>query len=267
MAEVLQMQEAGQAPRKRKIGHKKGKGKKKMKVFQGSGQKVKMDGKTKKLFRKRARDYNSDDSDDDNDDVDEKPVKFENTSFKKAFKKIVNRSGTDDVLGPVLSAHKNLVVKKLAEEAAEKKVKGDAKKEKALLREKGHVKPDAFSVSHEKLLIGIATKGVVKLFNAVNKAQTSQKGLNPSRSKDAKVIQKRRKEAFFSELGKSQSGPDAKAGTSGNAGDEEGPAWAPLRDNYMLTTSKLKDWDKAADEPEAADDFGGQEDSSSEDDD
>ncbi|KAJ0808731.1 putative ribosomal RNA-processing protein [Helianthus annuus] len=324
MAEVLQMQEAGQAPRKRKIGHKKGKGKKKMKVFQGSGQKVKMDGKTKKLFRKKARDYNSDDSDDDNDDdVDEKPVKFEkkqshienkdadekssdeemndededdddnndvgnedvsddeegitehgilkfsegSTSFKKAFKKIVNRSGTDDVLGPVLSAHKNLVVKKLAEEAAEKKVKGDAKKEKALLREKGHVKPDAFSVSHEKLLIGIATKGVVKLFNAVNKAQTSQKGLNPSRSKDAKVIQKRRKEAFFSELGKSQSGPDAKAGTSGNAGDEEGPAWAPLRDNYMLTTSKLKDWDKAADEPEAADDFGGQEDSSSEDDD
>ncbi|KAI7745735.1 hypothetical protein M8C21_009336, partial [Ambrosia artemisiifolia] len=237
MAEVLQMQEAGQGPRKRKIGHKKGKGKKKMKVFQGSGQKVKMDGKMKKLFRKKARDYNSDDSDDDNDneDIDEKPVKFEkkqsrSTSFKKAFKKIVKRSGTDDVLGPVLSAHKNFVVKKLAEEAAEKKVKSDAKKEKALLREKGHVKPDAFSVSHEKLLIGVATKGVVKLFNAVNKAQTSQKGLNPSRSKDAKVIQKRRKEAFFSELGKTQSGSDAK------------------------------------DEPEATDEFGRQEDSSSEDD-
>ena len=32
----------------------------------------------------------------------------------------------------------------------------------------------------------------------------------------------------------------------GSAGDGEGPAWAPLRDNYMLTTSKLKDWDKAA---------------------
>lgn len=24
----------------------------------------------------------------------------------------------------------------------------------------------------------------------------------------------------------------------------EGPSWAPLRDNYMLTNSKLKDWDK-----------------------
>lgn len=37
------------------------------------------------------------------------------------------------VQGPVLSAHKKLVVKKLAEDAAEKKVKGDAKKEKTLV--------------------------------------------------------------------------------------------------------------------------------------
>ncbi|KAI3522714.1 hypothetical protein L1887_00720 [Cichorium endivia] len=316
MAEEVQMQEVGKGPRKRNIGHKKGKGKKKQKVFQGSGQKVKMDGKTKKLFRKRARDYNSDNSDDDDEDndVDEEepapPIKFEkkqvhfekeeeeedekssdeevdedvdvnnevsddedgtiqpgimkffegNMSFKKAFKKIIKRSGSDDVvLGPVLSAYKKLVVKKLAEDVTEKKVKGDAKKEKTLLGEKGHVKPDAFSVSHEKLLMGIATKGVVKLFNAVNKAQSSQKGLNPSRSKDAKVIQKRRKEAFFSELGKPSS--NAMVSTSG-----EGPGWAPLRDNYMLTTSKLKDWDKAADAPEATDDFGRQENSSSDDD-
>lgn len=318
MAEELQMQEAGEGPRKRKTGHKKGKGNKKRKVFQGSGQKVKMDGKMKKLFRKKARDYNSDDSDDANGINEEEtapPVKFEKkqfhienkeddeksseeemdgddgmgielsddedeiieqgvmkfsegcTSFRKAFKKIMKKSGSDDVLGPVLSAYKNLVVKKLAEEADEKKVKGDAKKEKTLLGEKGHVKPDAFSVSHEKILIGVATKGVVKLFNAVNKAQSSQKGLNPLRSKDAKVIQKRRKEAFFSELGKPPSGSDAKVGTSGSTGDGEGPAWAPLRDNYMLTTSKLKDWDKTADAPESTDDFGRQEDSSSEDDD
>lgn len=26
--------------------------------------------------------------------------------------------------------------------------------------------------------------------------------------------------------------------------EDEQPAWAPLRDNYMLTSSKLKDWDK-----------------------
>lgn len=26
--------------------------------------------------------------------------------------------------------------------------------------------------------------------------------------------------------------------------EDEQPAWAPLRDNYMLTSSRLKDWDK-----------------------
>lgn len=35
--------------------------------------------------------------------------------------------------GPVLSAHKKLVVAKLAEEVTERKVKGDAKKEKSLV--------------------------------------------------------------------------------------------------------------------------------------
>lgn len=32
--------------------------------------------------------------------------------------------------------------------------------------------------------------------------------------------------------------------SSTGAADSEPPAWAPLRDNYMLTNSKLKDWDK-----------------------
>lgn len=32
--------------------------------------------------------------------------------------------------------------------------------------------------------------------------------------------------------------------TSTGQANREGPAWAPLRDNYMLTNSKLKDWDK-----------------------
>lgn len=33
-------------------------------------------------------------------------------------------------------------------------------------------------------------------------------------------------------------------GTSGGSRDQDGPAWAPLRDNYMLANPKLKDWDK-----------------------
>ena len=60
--------------------------------------------------------------------------------------------------------------RKLVEEEAKRKVNGEAKKEKHLLGEKGHVKPANFLDSHEKFLIGVATKGVVKLYNAIDKA-------------------------------------------------------------------------------------------------
>ncbi|RZC50517.1 hypothetical protein C5167_018940 [Papaver somniferum] len=55
-------------------------------------------------------------------------------------------------------------------------------------REKGHVKLPAYLDSHDKFLMSVAAKGVIKLFTAVSKAQNAQKGLNPSRAKDAKGI-------------------------------------------------------------------------------
>ncbi|KAJ4831110.1 hypothetical protein Tsubulata_027034 [Turnera subulata] len=184
-------------------------------------------------------------------------------AFSVAVRSILNTKLPDDALGPVLAFHKKLLAEKLGEEEDEKKVKRQAKKEKRVTAEKGHVKPATYLDAHEKLLISIATKGVVKLFNAVNKAKTAQKGLDPSRSKDAKAIKKRRKEAFFSELGKT---PAADASAKVNTSAGEGPSWAPLRDNYMLTSSKLKDWDKMADTAVADDTGGFSEDSSSDED-
>ncbi|BAA97004.1 unnamed protein product [Arabidopsis thaliana] len=201
-------------------------------------------------------------------------------AFKIAFKAIMKKTKGDDTLGPVLSAHKHLIGEKLAEDEAEKKAKGQARKAKHLIAEKGHVKPGSYLDSHEKILIGVATKGVVKLFNAVNKAQHAQKGLNPSRSKDAKVLKKRRKEAFLSELGKTKT--DTKPSTldehrsklvfclelasiekgspsvarAAHKSEDEAPVWAPLRDNYMLANPKLKDWDKKQETSEG-DDFAG----------
>ncbi|XWS36673.1 hypothetical protein CRYUN_Cryun20dG0105400 [Craigia yunnanensis] len=199
-------------------------------------------------------------------------------AFRLAFKNIIKRNVADDSLGDFFNFFfigssiiraKQLVAKKLAEEEAERKVKGEAKKEKHMVAEKGHVKPAIYLDSHEKFLIGIATKGVVKLFNAVNKAQKAQKGLDPSRTKDAKVIRKRRKEFFFSELGKTSlpaRDTSSKGNTSSDPRNDEEPAWAPLRDNYMLTNPKLKNWDKMADSA-IADDVGRiSEDSGSDDD-
>ncbi|KAK4746593.1 hypothetical protein SAY87_025630 [Trapa incisa] len=103
----------------------------------------------------------------------------------------------------------------------------------------------------------------------VSKAQSAQKGLNPASSKDEKVIKKRRKEAFFTALGKraaSSSDTSAKVVESGERMGSEPPSWAPLRDNYMLTSCKLKDWDKMQEMPED-DDVGKSSHGSSSDDD
>ncbi|KAK1430842.1 hypothetical protein QVD17_13886 [Tagetes erecta] len=64
MTDILQMQEAGQGPRKRKIWNKKGKEEKKMGVFLGSGQ----ESKTK---NKEDDEKSSDEEVDDDDDVDD----------------------------------------------------------------------------------------------------------------------------------------------------------------------------------------------------
>ncbi|XP_075646228.1 uncharacterized protein LOC142617322 [Castanea sativa] len=305
MAEETHVAEPAKAQNKRRVGKKGGsKGKKRPRMLEGMLQNKpkKIDRKMKKLYRKRARDYNSDGDDNDEDEEEERDVGSDgeaekegeeeeeeegldvngddgnsdegeesnriqpgitmfvdgSRAFQMAFKSIIKKSVPEDALGPVLSAHKKLIAEKLAEEEAERQVKGEAKKEKQLLAEKGHVKPANYLDSNEKFLIGVATKGVVKLFNAVNKAQHAQKGLDPLRYKDAKAIRKRRKEAFFSALGKTSKpavDTPAKGHTSKGEVDGEGPAWAPLRDNYMLTNSKLKDWDKMP-ETTAADDFG-----------
>lgn len=313
MPEETHLLEAGGIPKKRKSGHKKGrKTKKKVNAFPGAGEKIKIDNRMRKLFRKRAREYDSDDdedeeevaaskddnavpladdeknlethgSDDDEPEVSDNENEEEDDevhpgimkftegvrAFRTAFQSIIKKSVSDDSLGPVMSAHKNLVAEKLAEEETERKAKGEAKKEKHLVGEKGHVKPANYLDAHEKFLISVATKGVVKLFNAVNKAQHAQKGLDASRSKDAKAIKKRRKEAFFSELSKpsfSSAKTPAKVQSSTGAADSEPPAWAPLRDNYMLTNSKLKDWDKMQESSEPEDFRRGSGDSSLDDD-
>lgn len=183
------------------------------------------------------------------------------SAFRTAFRKSINSHLPNDPLGPILAAQKKLVAEKLLEEETERKTKGEAKKEKHLAGEKGHVKPANFLDTKEKLLISIATKGVVKLFNAVNKAQNPQKGLNPSRSRDAKELAKRRKQTFLSELEKSTPGTtdsssafnSSKFTKSVNKENEDEPGWAPLRDSYMLNSSKAKDWNKMADPAAVAD--------------
>ncbi|WVZ61468.1 hypothetical protein U9M48_011332 [Paspalum notatum var. saurae] len=95
-----------------------------------------------------------------------------------------------------------------------------------------------------------AGRPVVRLFNAVSKAQKPRKDLNPSSTRDSKIIAKERKSTFLAELEKPShqyNKNKASLNSSKHTGkDEDEPAWAPLRDTYMLG-SKLKDWDKMKD--------------------
>ncbi|XP_068637849.1 uncharacterized protein [Aristolochia californica] len=304
--------EAMKSPMKRKLGKKKGsKAKKYRRREEGAGPKIKINRKMKKMYQKRAKDYNSDDEaleqeaglvcsdqldsesassgeegpvglyvDEEKGDSNEEEDEIEEgarfvdgcRAFRIAFMKIMKTKISNNALGPVLSAHKKLIAEKLAEEESERKVKGEAKKEKLLVREKGHVKPANYLDIKDKFLIGVATKGVVKLFNAVSKAQSAQRGLNPSRSKDAKELRKQRKETFLSELRKPlgqanfSSTNSMKATNSTNTENQDQPGWAPLRDSYMLTDSKLKDWDKMPDPVVAVPEDGMRLDSSSDED-
>ncbi|KAL3645910.1 hypothetical protein CASFOL_011090 [Castilleja foliolosa] len=67
--------------------------------------------------------------------------------------------GAGTTRGPVLSANKKLIAEKLAEEEADKKVKGEVKKEKLREAEQGHIKLESILDAHEKFLLGVATKG------------------------------------------------------------------------------------------------------------
>ncbi|TVU04777.1 hypothetical protein EJB05_47911 [Eragrostis curvula] len=246
-----------------------------------------------KLLKKRARDYNSDDDEDDkqeqeeeeppssrrrrhddnNDEEEEEAAsssgdesggtgaggvtRFEQgcRAFRVAFLKIMSKKLPDDPLGPILLANKKLVAAKLAEEAEEHKPKAAARKEKREAAEKGHFLPKELLDSHDKELMKIATQGVVRLFNAVSKAQKPRKDLNPSSTRDAKVLAKERKKTFLREL-ESTSHQDKKGQASSSFSkhigkDDDEPAWAPLRDTYMLG-SKLKDWDKMQDSAAAS---------------
>ncbi|CAI6006786.1 unnamed protein product, partial [Closterium sp. NIES-65] len=120
-------------------------------------------------------------------------------------------------------------------------------------REMAHVLPEPFLGPKEKALVKIATKGVVRLFNAVSKAQKVQKQAS---TKDS---DKKTKAAFLTELRGSTATPGIggiggaaakqggkakpEAATSAAAAAEE-PTWSLLADSFQLGQSNLKGWDK-----------------------
>eukprot|EP00252_Welwitschia_mirabilis_P015206 TRINITY_DN33456_c0_g1_i1.p1 TRINITY_DN33456_c0_g1~~TRINITY_DN33456_c0_g1_i1.p1 ORF type:complete len:339 (-),score=101.93 TRINITY_DN33456_c0_g1_i1:398-1414(-) len=180
------------------------------------------------------------------------------SAYRSAFLKTMDMKVSDDALGPVLAANKTLIAKRL-DEANSTQAKSEAKKEKHLLREKGHVIPENVLDTKEKSLVRLATKGVVKLFNAVSKAQSVQSGFDVSKSKNAKIARKESKAAFLKELNRMDQPKVLNPGLidsrkEANA-NQTGCGWAALQDNFMLTSSRFKDWDKMPEATKGVDGF------------
>uniref|UniRef100_A0A8D2DHG5 RRP15-like protein n=1 Tax=Sciurus vulgaris TaxID=55149 RepID=A0A8D2DHG5_SCIVU len=177
-----------------------------------------------------------------------------NMGWADAMAKILNKK-TPKSRCTILIKNKELEKEKekLKQERLEKRKQLDKKREWEMMC---RVKPDVVRDKEtERNLQRIATRGVVQLFNAVQKHQKNVdekvKEAGGSIRKHAKLISSVSKKDFISVLrgmDTKSTGKNPKAKQT-EVKSEEGPGWTILRDDFMMGAS-MKDWDKESDGPE-----------------
>ncbi len=206
-------------------------------------------------------------------------------TFARAFTRVLDSAtGKSGAAGaPILAGSKSIAARR-AEEEAEAKADRAAKRLRLEMRRRGHVVPkrrggDPTADASEKALQKTATRGVVRLFNAVAKAQRrlrEERDATGSRSKAARLG----KASFLAELKNSRAAgagtetvvpaaraPSALKPPTGDSSDEEGGAgWEVLQEGFtgLQGGSKMKDWDRegsGGDESDGPSDLGGGSDS------
>ncbi|CAO0796574.1 unnamed protein product [Mucor circinelloides] len=120
-------------------------------------------------------DAEDDEFDDDDMDLEEdgakQPKKYSSEAFSDAMTKILASTLTgSDKRQPILARSKGLE-RKLEDEKLDYKARKIMSAEKKALKEKGRVIPDFTTFEYEKRLRKVATRGVVKLFNAIRTQQ------------------------------------------------------------------------------------------------
>ncbi|XP_069897582.1 RRP15-like protein [Dipodomys merriami] len=177
-----------------------------------------------------------------------------NTGWADAMARILNKK-TPKSKSTILIRNKDLEKEKekLKQERLEKRKQLDKKREWEMMC---RVKPDVVKDKEtERNLQRIATRGVVQLFNAVQKHQKNVdekvKEAGGSIRKQAKLVSTVSKKDFISVLrgmdgNTNEKNPKAK---QSEVKSEEGPGWTILRDDFMMGAS-MKDWDKESDGPE-----------------
>ena len=190
-----------------------------------------------------STDDDEDDDDDENDDEEEtlaRPVSSHMMGMSRAFQSLVGDDEDEDAAATaseMLPKSRKQYTDELEAKADEKKRRA-IKKAKIELKERGHVKPkprgrDIESDMMERRLHNTATKGVVRLFNAVGKAQRDAEKAKKMRRKDALIS----KTQFLEELRGGEKNKSSEA-------TEKSSKASFLNDDFMLGSGKMKDWDK-----------------------
>ena len=204
-----------------------------------------------------AEDADDDDDDDDDDDSVEdgedddeesdeetlaRPVSSHVMGMSRAFQTLVGNKESSTAAAAEMLPKSKKQRQDEAEAKAEEKERRRIKRAKVELKFRGHVVPqprgrDLESDTLERRLHHTATKGVVRLFNAVGKAQRDAEKAKTMRRKDALIS----KTKFLEEL----RGDKAKTKKDEKTEADSGATKASfLQDDFMLGRGKLKDWEK-----------------------
>ncbi|XP_057290076.1 RRP15-like protein [Hydractinia symbiolongicarpus] len=195
----------------------------------------------------RAQDPNEDDggidADIESDDGDNNVKNHGMVAMGDIISKILAKPLPESVPA-ILSKSKKSQKRKL-EMREELLIKKDKAEERLEKREKNHVLPTRSNAQKEVLLKRIATKGVVKLFNAVSAHQK----LVSEKMKEAKTEARKSKavetvtKSSFMDLLKTNKDKKKSEEENSKENDKQNKKWDVLRDDFMLGAS-MKDWDK-----------------------
>lgn len=166
-------------------------------------------------------------------------------ALSDVMSKILHKKTQKSAPTPILAKSKG-IERALDDQKLLEKAKKAALAEKKARQDRDHIMPDiTVRIDHEKRLRKVATRGVVKLFNALRQQR--------------KVVDKLKEETSAASLRKEQVAETAKQAfvdflqtpstttKSKPTPNEQDGSWNVLKDEYMMTAT-LKDWDKSDNE-------------------
>lgn len=202
-------------------------------------------------------------SDDEEDDKPQDALTGKNLSIAKAFAKILDKGPkrevptTASVEPPILKGSQAKLAKRKAEESASETRDKIAHKQLQEMRMRGHVTPqprgtDPAADAEEKQLQKAATRGVVRLFNAISGAQRKRREEESGASRAARIsranlleVTKQEPEKLAPES-RGVTGLIPKRADSSDDEDAKQKGWEVLQKSFTGLEGKgrMKEWDQ-----------------------